>query len=181
MGNAWVFPSICHSTGKGNKTQRKAWEIGNSYFSHSMGAFLQPDSHHVIYFITWEMLRFPINLREPGKLIPILSPKYGYFFLSDSHPMVSPAPWKMHVFSHQFLVASIPDMLELKAKYVSKVEEGMDIISSKKRNTKILGKSIPYTKLFIFNNQLQKLQSYPKNFNKKHSNHGISQESVQWL
>ena len=58
MGNAWVFPSISHSTGKCTKTQRKAWEIGNSYFSHSMGAFLQPDSHHVIYFITWEMLRF---------------------------------------------------------------------------------------------------------------------------
>ena len=78
-----------------------------------MGAFVQPDSHPVIYFIPWEILKFPhqfpialenavksIELREPGKLVPILSPKYGYFFPSDSHPMVSPTPWKVHGFSH---------------------------------------------------------------------------------
>ena len=48
--------------------------------THGMGAFLQPDSHPVIYFITWEILRFPYQLpialenaaksiesREPGK------------------------------------------------------------------------------------------------------------------
>ena len=177
MGNAWVFPSISHNTGKCNKTHcmGKTWEIGNhtfpivwvlfshpipilwytssygkcmgfpinfpqhekiqqnpsygeglgnwySYFSHSMGAFLQPDSHPVTYFITWEMLRFPhkfpialenaaksIELREPGKLVPILSPKYGYFLPSDFHPMVYPTPWKMHGFSHQFPIAPVPD------------------------------------------------------------------------
>ena len=32
-----------------------------------------------------------------------------------------------------------------------------------------------------FNNQLQKLQSLPKNFNEKRSNRGIRQESVRGL
>ena len=94
MGNAWVFPSISSGMAKCNKTHYigKAWEIGTHTFP-IMGTFLQPDSHPVIYFITWEMLRLPhqfpialenaaksIELREPGKLVPILSPKYGYFF-----------------------------------------------------------------------------------------------------
>ena len=36
-------------------------DLGNWYscFSYSIGAFLQSDSHPVIYFITWEMLRYP--------------------------------------------------------------------------------------------------------------------------
>ena len=34
MGNAWVFPSISHSTGKCNKTHcmRRTWEIGTHTF-----------------------------------------------------------------------------------------------------------------------------------------------------
>ena len=34
FGNAWVFPSISHSTGKCNKTHRmgKTWEVGNHTF-----------------------------------------------------------------------------------------------------------------------------------------------------
>ena len=128
-----------------------------------MGAFLRPDSHPVIYFITWEMLRFPhqfpialenaaksIELREPGKLVPILSPKYGHFFPSDSHPMVSPTPWKMHGFSHQFPIASIPDTFGLKAKYIKK-RRGHGCHFIKKEEYKYtLGKSIPpYTKLYF--------------------------------
>ena len=128
-----------------------------------MGAFLQPDSHLVIYFITWKMLRFPhqflialenaaksIELRELGKLVPILSPKYGYFSPSDSHPMVFPTPWKMHGISHQFPIASIPDTLELKAKYI-KIRRRHGCYFIKKEEYKYtLGKSKPpYTKLFL--------------------------------
>ena len=78
-----------------------AWEnvtkpresLGNwySYFFHSMSSFLQPDSHPVTYFLKWEMIRFrhqfplenaakSIKLKEPGKLVHIFSPVYGYFF-----------------------------------------------------------------------------------------------------
>ena len=84
------------------KPSGKPGKLWYSYFSHSMGAFLQPDSHPVIYFITWEMLKFPhefpialenavksIELREPGKLVPILSPKCGYFFSSMNEWLAS--------------------------------------------------------------------------------------------
>ena len=88
--------------------------------------------------------------------------------------MVSPTPWKMHGFSHQFPIASIPDTLELKAKHI-KEEEGMDVISSKKRNTNntntdtntntnTLGKSMPpYTKLsLLLTISFKNYNSYPK-------------------
>ena len=41
MGNAWVSPSICHTTGKCNRTHRSMENLGNwcSYFSHIMDAF----------------------------------------------------------------------------------------------------------------------------------------------
>ena len=129
-----------------------------------MGAFLQPDFHPVICFITWEILRFPhqfpialenaaksIELRVPGKLAPILSPKYGYFFPPDSHPMVSPAPWKMHGFSHQFSISPVPDTLELKAKYIKRrTGYGRNFIK-KEEYKYTLGKTIqPHTKLSLF-------------------------------
>ena len=121
-----------------------------------------------------------IILREPGKLVPILSPKYGYFFPSDSHPMVFPTPWKMHGFSHQYPIASIPDTLELKAKYIKR-RRGHGCYFIKKRGIQIYIRQ-KYTTLhktsLTFNNQLQKLQLLPKNFNEKRSNRGIWQESV---
>ena len=120
-----------------------------SYFFHCMGAFLQADSHPVISFITWEMLRFPhrlpialenavkcIEFREPGKLVPFFSPRCVYLFPSDSHPMACSTPWKMHGFSHHFPIASIPDTLELKAKYIKR-RRGHGCYSSKKRNKNI--------------------------------------------
>ena len=123
------------------------------------------------------MLRFPhqfpialenaaksIELREPGKLVPILSPKYGYFFPSDSHPMVSPTPWKMHSFSHQFSIALIPDTLELKAKYIKRRRgHGCNFIKKEEyKNT--LRKGIPpYTKLSLFLIiSCKNYNSYPK-------------------
>ena len=63
-----------------------------SYFSHSMGAFFPLDSHPMVYVIICQMHGFPhqfpitwensgksIELGEAGKLVPIFSPKYGYF------------------------------------------------------------------------------------------------------
>ena len=73
----------------GKMQQNPGEGLGNWYscFSHNIGAFLQPESHPQIYFITWEMLRFPhlfpialenaaksIELREPVKMVPILFP-----------------------------------------------------------------------------------------------------------
>ena len=129
-----------------------------------MSAFLQSDSHPV-NFITWEMLRFPhqfaialenakksIKLREPGKLMFILYPKYGYFFPSDSHPMVSPTPRKLHGFFQQFPTPLIPDTLELKAGYIKRRRRhGCNFIKKEKKKKKdykyTSGKSMPpYTK-----------------------------------
>ena len=89
MGNAWVFPSISHSTRKCNKTHRMGENLGNwqSYFSHSMGTFFPSDSYPMVYFIIWEMHGFshqfpiarknptkPIIWGGPGKLVLILFP-----------------------------------------------------------------------------------------------------------
>ena len=85
MGNAWVSPSIFHSTGKCNKTHRNMQSLGNwcSYFSHIMDAFFPIDSHFMVYFITWEMHIFshqlprtwdktakPIKWGKSVKLVP---------------------------------------------------------------------------------------------------------------
>ena len=74
--------------------------------------------------------------------------------------MVSPSRWKMHGFSHQFPIASIPDTLELKAKYIKR-RRGHGCYFIKKEEYKYtLGKSIPpYTKLSL----LLKINS--KNYN----------------
>ena len=72
------------------------------------------------------------------------------FFPSDAPPMVSPTPCKMHSFSHQFPQASIPDTLELKAKYIRRRGHGFDLIK-KEQYKYTLGKIIPpYTKLSLF-------------------------------
>ena len=102
------FPKTCEKTAKpiewrklGKLVHKKILQnpsyvenLGNwyLYFSHSMGAFFPLDSHSVVYFIIYEMHGFPdqfpiawesaaksIKLGEPGKLVPIASPKYGYF------------------------------------------------------------------------------------------------------
>ena len=111
MGNAWVFLSISQGMGNSRKTHRmgKAWKIdfpnilqnpsydenlGNRcwYFSHSMGAFFQLDSHSIVYFIICEIHGFPyqfliawenaaksIELGECRKLVPIFFLTYGHF------------------------------------------------------------------------------------------------------
>ena len=78
--------------------QQNPWygeSLGNwySYFSHSMGAFFALDSHLLAYFVIREMHGFPhqsLIVREnatkpfvwgePGKLVLILFPYYGWFF-----------------------------------------------------------------------------------------------------
>ena len=129
MVNAWVSPSISHSTGKSEKTHRMGENLGNwySYFFHSTGPFFPLDSHPMVCFITWEIHEFPqqfpialenaakpIELGKPGKLLPILcypianhfvSQSMDIFLPSDSHPMVMFITLEMHGFSHQFLIA----------------------------------------------------------------------------
>ena len=85
MGNAWIFPSISHSTGKCNKTHGmgKVWEIGTHTFPIVWVLFFPLDSHFMVYFITWEMHVFshqlpitwekttkPIKWAKPGILVP---------------------------------------------------------------------------------------------------------------
>ena len=130
-----------------------------------MSAFLQPDSHHMgnvqispsifhsigkcneIHRITWEIGTHTL-------------PKVWVFFPSDLHPMVFLTSWKMHGFSRQFPIASVPDTLELKAKYI-KIRRGHGCYFIKKEEYKYtLGKSIPpYTKLSLL------LTISPKNYN----------------
>ena len=89
MGNARIFASISHSTGKCNKTHDMWESLGNwySYFSHGNSAFPPLDSHPMVYFIIWEMHGFshqfpklwenatkPVVWGNSGKLIFILFP-----------------------------------------------------------------------------------------------------------
>ena len=86
----------------------------------------------MIYFIVFEINVFPhkfpiawenpvksTKLRDPGKLVPIFSPTYGYFIPSDSYLMLYLTTWEMQGFLHQFLTAredpakSIPGHLRL--------------------------------------------------------------------
>ena len=56
--------------------------------------------------VAWESAVKYIELEEPGKLVPIFSPKgWVHFFPSDSHLMVYFTTWETHGFSHQFLIA----------------------------------------------------------------------------
>ena len=135
MGNAWVFFSISQGMRNSRKTHRmgKAWKIdfpnilrnpsydenlGNRcwYFSHSMGAFFQLDSHSIVYFIICEIHGFPyqfliawenaaksIELGECRKLVPIFFLTYGHFS-SIRFPSYG-ILYHMHGFSHQFLIA----------------------------------------------------------------------------
>ena len=78
--------------------------------------------------------------------------------------MVSPTPRKMHGFSHQFPIPSIPDTLELKAKYIKR-RRGHGCYFIKKEEYKYtLGKSIPpYTKLsLLLTISSKNYNSYPK-------------------
>ena len=76
MENAWLFPSISNH---------------GTHFSHSIGDFFPVGSHPIVYFIIYKMHDFPhqfsiawenavksIKFGEPGKLVPIFSPTYGY-------------------------------------------------------------------------------------------------------
>ena len=89
MVNAWVSPSISHSTGKSNKTHRMGENLGNwySYFFHSMDPFFPLDSHPMKLDIpiTWEIHgfphQFPIALENAAKPIELenLGSCYSYF------------------------------------------------------------------------------------------------------
>ena len=78
--------------------------------------------------------------------------------------MISHTKWKMYGFFHQFPIASIPDTLELKAKYTKRRRgHGWNFIK-KEEYKYTFGKSIlPYTKLSLFLTISSKsYNSYPK-------------------
>ena len=83
-----------YSSRKFYKNPSYVEKLGNwcSQFSHSISGFLPLSSHSMVYFIickmrgflhqfptAWENTAKSIKLIEPGKLVPIFSPKYGYF------------------------------------------------------------------------------------------------------
>ena len=83
-----------------------------------MGDFFPLDSHPMVYFIIWKMHGFPrqflivrenaakpIVWSEPGKLVLILFPLYGYFSPYDSYPMVYFIKWEIHGSLNQFPIA----------------------------------------------------------------------------
>ena len=110
MGNECVSVSISQSMGNSRKThwmvkpeklisgkilENPSYEenLGNwfSYFSHSMSAFFQLDSHSMVYFIICEIHGFPhqfpiawenaaksIELGKSRKMKPIFSLTYGH-------------------------------------------------------------------------------------------------------
>ena len=128
MGNAWVSPSISHSTGKCNKTHCNMEKLGNwcSYFSHIMDAFFPLDSHFMVCFITWEMHVFshqfpiawekaakPIEWGKSGKLVPrniLQNPLYvenlGNWYSYFSHSMGAFFPLDSHSMSY-FIICDI--------------------------------------------------------------------------
>ena len=86
MGNAWVFSSISHIMGKGNKTVRMGESLRNwfPYSFHSMGVFsirfrLCRILHHMgnawvfssISHIKEKAVK-PLEWGKPAKLVPIL-------------------------------------------------------------------------------------------------------------
>lgn len=99
--NAQVFPPMSHSIEKGNKTHLmgRAQKVGTHtfpkvypYFSQSIAVSIPSDSYPLVYFITQKMHvahhQYPLTWEnaakyiiggEPGTLVPILFPKYGWF------------------------------------------------------------------------------------------------------
>ena len=77
MGNAWITPSISHSTGKCGKILCLGWnwEIGTHIF-HIVWVILP----HVFPIVQKNATKL-ILWGAPGKLVLILSPYYGLFFL----------------------------------------------------------------------------------------------------
>ena len=95
VGNAWVFSSISHSTGKCNNTHcmGKTQKIGNHAFPIAWVLFYHPipilwytSSYGKIYGFSYEFLIVqenstkPILWGGPAKLVLILLPQYGCFF-----------------------------------------------------------------------------------------------------
>ena len=140
-----------------------------------MGAFVQLVSHPVIYFMTWEMLRFPyqfpialenaaksIELREPVKLVPILSSTFFHeipnlwYLLPQRKCMAFPVNFPQHQFQTR---AGTKSKIYQKKKRVWMLfyqQRGIHIYT--------FGKSItPYTKLsLLLIISSRNYSSYPK-------------------
>ena len=114
MGNAWVFPSISHSTGNCNKTHcmGRTQEIGTHtfpivwvLFSHLIPILWHTSLHG-------KCMGFPINFpqhekiqqhptygEDMGNCYSYFSHSMGAFFPLDSHPLVLFLTWEMYGFS----------------------------------------------------------------------------------
>ena len=91
-GKCMGFPINFSQYGKMQQNPLNGVNLGNwyLYFPHSMGDFSTYDSHPMVYFIIWEMHRFPhqflivwgnatklFEWGEPGKQVLTLFPQYG--------------------------------------------------------------------------------------------------------
>ena len=91
-GKCMGFPINFSQYGKMQQNPLNGVNLGNwyLYFPHSMGDFSTYDSHPTVYFIIWEMHRFPhqflivrgnatklFEWGEPGKQVLTLFPQYG--------------------------------------------------------------------------------------------------------
>ena len=126
MENARVLPLTSHSMGKCNKTHcmGKTLEISTHIFLIVWVLFSHPIPTLCYTSSLGKFMGFPINflwcrkkntakpieLEEPGKLLPIISPKYGYLFFINfpSYGIIyhMEKAWlfpSISICSHQFL------------------------------------------------------------------------------
>ena len=116
LGNAWVSPSIFHTTGKCNKTHqmRRTWEI----VTHNFPIVWQVIFSHqilILWYTSSEIHGFrhqfsivqqnaskPITWGEPGKLVLIFFPQYGCCF-----PIRFPIYGILHHMENTYVFSSI--------------------------------------------------------------------------
>ena len=109
MENACVFPSTFHSMGKCSKAHplKGTWGIGTILFPKVWVLILIMRNTWVLPSISHSVGRCnkPIHWREPGELVPMLSPNYGRSLPLDSHLMVCFITRKMHRSSRRCPIA----------------------------------------------------------------------------
>ena len=119
MRHVWILPSI-QQCWKMQQNPSYGDSLGNqySYFSYDTSDFFSLDSHHMVYFIIWEMHGFPhqfpiepqnavklIVWGEPWELYSYLPHNMGALFSLASRTMVYFITWEMHWLPHQFPIA----------------------------------------------------------------------------
>ena len=154
MGFPINFPQ--HRKMKQNLSNWKSLENWYPYFPQSMSTFLPLDSYPMVYFTTWEMHdcshQFPIAQGTAVKSTEwcCFSTALLFLLVPKSDDSLKERKEKSDKVN-SILKKSIPDTLELKAKYIKRRRRhGCNSIKREKYKY-ILGKSIPsYTKMFLF-------------------------------